>query len=80
MKMKMKYGSHRYDINRPRPGHGHNYTKQKIFNTFISKNRLILAKNQATAKSYSLRLNFCCLKIICSLHPRLSFKSNRIYS
>ena len=25
----MKYGSDRYDINRPRPRHGHKYTKYK---------------------------------------------------
>ena len=27
MMLKMKNGSHRYDINRPRPRHGHKYTK-----------------------------------------------------
>ena len=54
--------------------------KQKICNTFMSNNRLKLVKNQAKAKSYTLRLNICCLKIICSLHPRLSSKSNRAYS
>ena len=26
----MKYKSHRYDINRPRPRHGHKYTKYKM--------------------------------------------------
>ena len=26
----MKNRSHRYDINRPRPRHGHKYTKQKM--------------------------------------------------
>ena len=26
----MKYRSHRYDINRPRPRHGHKYIKYKI--------------------------------------------------
>ena len=28
--MKMKNGSHRYDINRPRPKHGYKYTKYKM--------------------------------------------------
>ena len=27
MRLKMKNRSHRYDINRPRPKHGHKYTK-----------------------------------------------------
>ena len=34
----MKNRSHRYDINRPRPRHGHKYTKQKMclgINMFI---------------------------------------------
>ena len=30
MKLKMKTGSHRYDINRTRPRHGHKYTKYKM--------------------------------------------------
>ena len=30
MRMKMKNKSHRYDINRPRPKHGHKYTKYKM--------------------------------------------------
>ena len=30
MTMKMKNRSHRYDINRPRPRHGHEYTKHKL--------------------------------------------------
>ena len=30
MRLKMKNRSHRYDINRPRPRHGHEYTKHKI--------------------------------------------------
>ena len=29
MRLKMKNRSHRYDINRPRPRHGHKYTKYK---------------------------------------------------
>ena len=30
MRLKMKIGSHRYDIHRTRPRHGHKYTKYKI--------------------------------------------------
>ena len=30
MTMKMKNRSYRYDINRPRPIHGHKYTKYKM--------------------------------------------------
>ena len=30
MKLKMKHRSHRYDVNRPRPRHGHKYTKYKV--------------------------------------------------
>ena len=30
MKLKMKNRSHRYDIIRPRPRHGHRYTKYEI--------------------------------------------------
>ena len=30
MRQKMKNRSHRYDINRPSPRHGHKYTKYKI--------------------------------------------------
>ena len=30
MRLKMKCGSYRNDINRPRPGHGHKYTKYTI--------------------------------------------------
>ena len=30
MRRKMKNRPHRYDINRPRPRHGHKYTKYKI--------------------------------------------------
>ena len=30
MKMKMKNRSHRYDINRARPRHGHKYSKYKV--------------------------------------------------
>ena len=29
MRLKVKNKSHRYDINRPRPRHGHKYTKYK---------------------------------------------------
>ena len=29
MRLEMKNRSHRYDINRPRPKHGHKYTKYK---------------------------------------------------
>ena len=29
-RLKMKRRSHRYDINRPRPRHGYEYTKYKI--------------------------------------------------
>ena len=31
MKMKMKNRSHRYDIDRPWPRHGHKYTKYKEY-------------------------------------------------
>ena len=31
MKLKMKNRSHRYGINRPRLGHGHKYTRHKMF-------------------------------------------------
>ena len=31
MKMKVKFRSHRYDINRPWPRHEHKYTKYKKF-------------------------------------------------
>ena len=31
MRLKMKNRSHRYDINRTRPIHGHKYTKHKIW-------------------------------------------------
>ena len=30
MRLKMNNRSHRYDINRPRPRHGHEYTKHKM--------------------------------------------------
>ena len=30
MRLKMKNRSQKYDINRPRPRHGHKYTKYKI--------------------------------------------------
>ena len=30
MGLKMKNRSHKYDINRPKPRHGHKYTKYKI--------------------------------------------------
>ena len=30
MRLKMKNGSHRYEINRTRPKHGHRYTKYKM--------------------------------------------------
>ena len=30
MRLKMKIGSHRYDINRTRQRHGHKYTKYKM--------------------------------------------------
>ena len=30
MRLKMKNRSHRYDINRPGPRHGHKYTKYKM--------------------------------------------------
>ena len=30
MRLKMKNRSHIYDINGPRPGHGHKYTKYKM--------------------------------------------------
>ena len=30
MRLKMKNRSHRYDIKRPRPRHGHKYTKYKM--------------------------------------------------
>ena len=30
MRLEMKIGSHRYDINRPRSRHGHKYTKYKM--------------------------------------------------
>ena len=30
MRLKMKNRSNRYDINRPRPRHGHKYTKYKM--------------------------------------------------
>ena len=30
MRLKMKNKSHKYDISRPRPKHGHEYTKHKI--------------------------------------------------
>ena len=30
MRLKIKNRSHRYDIYRPRPGHGHKYTKYKM--------------------------------------------------
>ena len=30
MRLKMKNRSHRYDVNRPRPRHGHKYTKDEI--------------------------------------------------
>ena len=31
----MKNNSHRYDINRPRPRHEHNYTKYKMCHVFL---------------------------------------------
>ena len=30
MRLKMKHRSHKYDINRTRPRHGHKYTKYKM--------------------------------------------------
>ena len=30
MRLKMKIGSHRYDMNILRPSHGHKYTKHKM--------------------------------------------------
>ena len=41
MKLKMKNGSHRYDINRPRPRYGQKYTKYKIC---LSKMMVICVK------------------------------------
>ena len=35
MRLKMKNISHRYDINRPRPRHGHKYTKYKMCLTIM---------------------------------------------
>ena len=29
--LKMKNSSHRYDLNRPRPRHGHKYSEYKMF-------------------------------------------------
>ena len=31
MRVKMKNRSYRYDMNRPRPRHGHKYTKYKMY-------------------------------------------------
>ena len=31
MRLKKKNGSPKYDMNRPRPRHGHEYTKYKMF-------------------------------------------------
>ena len=31
MRLKMKNGSHRYDINRTRPRYGYKYTKHKVY-------------------------------------------------
>ena len=39
-----------------------------MWNTFINKTKLKLAKNQAKVKQHP-ELNFCYLKIICFLHP-----------
>ena len=33
--MKMKNGSHRYNINKPRPRHGHKYSKYEKFLTMM---------------------------------------------
>ena len=44
-------------------GRGISWNLSFISNTFISNTRLKLAKNNF------LRLNFCCWKIICFLHP-----------
>ena len=35
IKLKMKKRSHKYDINGPRPWHGHKYTKYKIYLSLI---------------------------------------------
>ena len=52
-----------------------NYTRSSyISNTFISKTRLKLGKNQANLSNI-LRLNFCYLKIIRFLHPRYHLKT-----
>ena len=52
-----------------------NYTRSSyISNTFISKTRLKLAKNQANLSNI-LRLNFCYLNIIRFLHPRYHLKT-----
>ena len=51
MRLKIKYRSHRYDINRCRPRHGHKYTKYKMC---LSIMMVICMKN--TPKQY-LKLN-----------------------
>ena len=36
MTVKMKDRSHRYDINRPRPRHGHKYNKYNIWQYIVN--------------------------------------------
>ena len=49
MRLKMKNGSHRYDINRTRPRHGHKYTNYK----FRLSTRLVLTYEAEFMKKLS---------------------------
>ena len=46
MAMKMENRSQGYDINRPRPRHGHKYTKNKMCHSII----LVICINQHLSK------------------------------
>ena len=51
MRLKMKNRSQRYDINRPRPRHGHKYTKYEMC---LSKMMVICIKQQLSNNKSSI--------------------------
>ena len=51
MRLKMKIGSHRYDINRTSPRHGHKYTRYKMYLSMMTVNLCAISNAQATLKA-----------------------------
>ena len=47
----MKIGSHRYDINRTSPRHGHKYTRYKMYLSMMTVNLCAISNAQATLKA-----------------------------